>query len=107
MRQPIERLGHRIEGGVILYDEHPISWERADEIAGRRLDRRKAYCVIRGQVCSAIRWTQGCSGCSLGHEGRGGGCRECGYHGVVRNSMWFPDDGSEPNDDDCLDEALA
>jgi hypothetical protein len=90
MPSVVERLGHSYEGQRIVYDERPLSWERADEIAGRRLDRRKNYVVIEGQVCSSIRWTATCSGCD------GGGCEECGYHGKVRNGCWMPDDGSEP-----------
>jgi hypothetical protein len=86
----------QIRKGVIIHDDRPISWRTADRIARRRLDRRKNYAVIKGQVCSAINWTQGCSGCGDGSGTKGGGCHECGYHGVVRNSMWMPDDGSEP-----------
>jgi hypothetical protein len=85
-----------IRRGEIVHDDRPICWARADAIAKRRLDRRKNYAVIKGQVCSAINWTQPCSGCRLGHEDRGGGCEECGYHGVVRLSQWMPDDGAEP-----------
>lgn len=86
----VERLGHSFDGDRIVYNERPLSWRQADEIAGRRLDRRKNYCVIDGQVCSEIRWTSSCSGCD------GGGCQECGYHGRVRNGYWMPDDGSAP-----------
>jgi hypothetical protein len=87
----IERHGHTIDAaGIIHYDDRPVSWDRADEIAGRRLDRRKSYAIINGQVCSSVRWTQQCSGCD------GGGCRECGHQGKVRREHWLPDDGSEP-----------
>lgn len=96
MASAIERLGHSFEGDRIVYDERPLSWEQADKIAGRRLDRRKNYCVIDGKVCSEIRWTSPCSGCSDGSGADGMGCHECGYHGRVRNGFWAPDDGSEP-----------
>lgn len=82
---------------VITHAERRISWQRADKIAGRRLDRRKNYMVIKGQVCSAVNFTTRCSGCSEDvYDDRGGGCSECGYHGVVRQSYWMPDDGSMP-----------
>lgn len=91
-----QRQRTRIVDGMIVHDEREIAWLRADRIAGRRLDRRKNYIIIKGQVCSLVTWTDRCSGCSQGHEDRGGGCRECGYRGVVRRSVWMPDDGKEP-----------
>lgn len=79
------RHGHTIDdSGRIHYDESPCSWEEADKIAGRRLDRRRAYAVIDGEVHGLVRWTAKCSGCD------GGGCTECGYHGVVRDGAYCP-----------------
>ncbi|QDP20690.1 hypothetical protein [Bradyrhizobium cosmicum] len=97
MSRVTTRIRTVIRDGRIIHHDRTISWARADRIAGRRLDRRKNYCVIEGHVCSAVTWTQRCSGCSEGLlDDRGGGCGECGHHGVVRCSQWLPDDGSEP-----------
>lgn len=95
-RNVFERFGHTFDGDLIVYDERPVAWDRADAIAGRRLDRRKNYRIIDGQVCSEIRWTRACSGCSDGSSDIGSGCEECGYHGRVRAGCWMPDDGAAP-----------
>lgn len=98
MPSVMQRLGHSItKAGEIRYRERPVTWERAEAVAGRRLDRRKNYMIIRGQVCSSVSWTAACSGCNneIG-GGRGFGCHECGYHGLRRQSYWMPDDGSMP-----------
>jgi hypothetical protein len=79
-----------IVDGLIYHDDQPISWDAADEKAGFRLDRRKAWAFVEGRLSELIRWTQACSGCSYQFEPRGGGCDECGYHGVVRNGCWVP-----------------
>lgn len=87
----IIRHGHTIDdAGRILHDERPATWQEAEKIAGRRLDRRKAYAIIDGAIHESIRWTTSCSGCSYGVNDRGGGCRECGFHGVVRQGYWLP-----------------
>jgi len=92
MPQPIERLGHTVDdAGFIHYDERPVSWDRIDALAGRRVDRRKSYAIIEGELCSMTRWTDRCSGCSIFAEGNGFGCEECGYHGVVRYGAWVPE----------------
>lgn len=92
MPQPIERHGYTVDdAGLIHYDDRPISWERVDELAGKRLDRRKSYALIDGEVCSCVRFTSRCSGCTNGFEERGFGCHECGYQGVVRQANWVPD----------------
>ncbi len=96
MAHVVRRHRTRIVKGMIVHDDRPIAWRIVDRIAGRRLDRRKNYAVIKGQVCSSVNWTASCSGCSYRHGERGGGCSECGYQGVVRQSVWMPDDGSEP-----------
>lgn len=90
----IERHGHTIAaGGVIHYDDRPLTWDAADRLAGRRLDRRKNWAFIDGRLCDAVSYTINCSGCSYDTDygsSRGGGCEECGYHGVVRLSEWIP-----------------
>lgn len=90
----MERHGHTIVGQKIIYDERPITWEAADAMAGKRLDRRRNYMVISGKVCESSDWSSPCSGCSDDFcSGRGGGCRECGYTGKRRDGMWIPVDG--------------
>ncbi|NPD16265.1 hypothetical protein HOY34_13780 [Xinfangfangia sp. D13-10-4-6] len=86
------RDGYTIsDDGLIHYAERAITWPEADEMAGRRLDRRKAWAFIDGELCDCVSWTAACSGCSdeVG-AARGGGCSECGYHGVSRQAMWVP-----------------
>lgn len=86
MGSVIERKGYTIVDGFIVYDEHPSSFAEAEKLAGHRLDRRRNYCLINGQVTTAYSWPQECSGCE-GH-----GCRERGYNGTVRVHMWLPID---------------
>lgn len=86
----IIRHGHKIIDERIVYNESPLSWEDADAKAGRRLDRRRAWAFVEDQLCTSARWTESCSGCTYSGEPRGGGCSECGYHGVVRNGAWVP-----------------
>lgn len=88
--QPIERLGHRIEGNHICYDERPISWTAIEQKAGRRLDRRRAYAVVEGNVCEMVRWSGSCSGCTVEGGDRGMGCTECGHTGRRRSGAWVP-----------------
>ncbi len=71
----------------------PIDWKRAEEIAGRRLDRRRSYATTEDEsptldgfvLFVGASWTDSCSGC-----GDGSGCRECGYTGKRRWSVWVP-----------------
>jgi hypothetical protein len=96
MASVIERLETHIKGGVIYHNDRPATFERADELAGERLDRRKSYAIIDGKVCVLSRWSQPCSGCyESGYDypnsnDRGMGCRECGHTGRVRNAQWVP-----------------
>lgn len=75
--------------GLIYHDDKHLTWPEADEQAGFRLDRRKSWAFVEGELCESISWTQSCSGCSY-PDGSNGGCSECGYHGVVRSGMWIP-----------------
>lgn len=75
----------------------------AEKIAKKRLDHRRNYAIINGQVCVFEQFTRPCSGCSCDGEypcsccnERGAGCEECGYTGKVRSGYWMPFDGSEP-----------
>lgn len=92
----IVRHGHTIIDQCIHYDDRPLAWAEADKRAGFRLDRRRAWAFVNGELCQSIRWTDTCSGCSC-DCGDGypcshgaGGCEECGYQGKVRNAMWMP-----------------
>jgi hypothetical protein len=92
----IERLETRIEGDMIYHDDRPSTFERADKLAGERLDRRRSYAIIDNEVCVLARWSQPCSGCyDSGYDypndnARGMGCHECGHTGRVRNAQWVP-----------------
>lgn len=87
----IVRHGHTIDdGGLIHYKETRSTFANADKLAGKRLDRRRNYCIIDSEVCVALTWTQACSGCTEGFGLRGMGCHECGYHGMSRSGTWLP-----------------
>ena len=89
----IERFSTKVENGFIKHDDRPSTFEEADRIAGQRLDRRKAYAIIDGEVRESATWSQACSGCYEGRDishGTGSGCRECGYTGRCRRGWWAP-----------------
>lgn len=70
--------------------DRPSTYEIADGIAGRRLDRRCSYAIIKGDVCELVRFSMSCSGCNEGMGEKGAGCHECGYTGRSRVSQWVP-----------------
>ena len=81
----IERHGTIfLPDGRYTHDDHPTTYVRLEAIAGRRLDHRKSYALIEGQVAEIVSWTARCSGCD------GSGCDECGYHGKIRVAHWVP-----------------
>lgn len=81
----IERVGVTMDdSGHIRHDDRPATFEAAERIAGKRIDRRKNYAIIDGEVCVAMKWTDECSGCF------GAGCDECGHGGRKRYSTWVP-----------------
>lgn len=89
----IERHGYDIREGHIFYDDRASSFEVADSLVGKRLDRRKNYAVIGGTVCESASWSKACSGCYEGpdsHHGKGCGCSECGYTGRRKEAQWLP-----------------
>ena len=94
MASVIERHGHSIDDqGRIHYDDRPSTYEAAEQLAGRRLDRRRNYAIIDGRVAESARWSQACSGCYQGREiesGVGLGCSECGYTGRRQSGSWLP-----------------
>jgi len=89
----IIRHGHEIVDGRIDYDETPLSWDKADQKAGRRLDRRKAWAFVEDKLCERVAYTTSCSGCSdcsISLIDAGPGCRECGFSGRRRAAFWSP-----------------
>lgn len=74
--------------------ERRTTYERLERRFKRKLDRRRNYAVVNGELCECGTWTDECSGCSHYDEGYRisdpSGCEECGYTGKVRNSMWVP-----------------
>lgn len=90
MRTVTIRHGTRTDDGFIRHDETPSTYEEAERIAGRRLDRRRSYCIIKGKVCFGVSWSSRCGNCGEGMSGdKGYGCRECGYTGRIRQGMWM------------------
>lgn len=82
-----------------MFDE--ITHVEAEAVAGRRLDRRRKYALLDGEVCERSSYTSPCSGCSCncsdgypcGHEPAG--CFECGYTGKRRWRDWVPVEAAE------------
>lgn len=70
--------------------DRPTTYERLEKRFKRKLDRRRRYAVVHGELCEANSWTEGCSGCNGFGAVDGSGCHECGYHGRRRVSMWQP-----------------
>lgn len=84
MPSVIERISYDVIDGLIHYDDRPSTLDRAEALAGARLDRRRNYAIIDGEVFEYAAWSRQCTGCE------GGGCRECGYRGTARESRWVP-----------------
>ena len=78
----VERHGYEIVDGEIIYNETNSTYDVAEGLCGKRLDRRKNYAIIEGKVAESVSWTQECSGCD------GCGCEECGHHGKCRRGIW-------------------
>jgi len=94
-----------------------INWQKAEEVAGHRLDRRLAYAIPAdgaanddGTLFFAVSWTDSCTGCTNTTDGYpdghyptdpkhhcliGSGCPECGYTGKRRHAYWVPVDGCD------------
>ena len=107
-KHSMKRRGDRVGSIQVrrkLHD-YPTTWDVGDEKAGHRLDRRKNYMIIDGQICEVISYTSYCTGClesgdyggnlhhyKYDHKAGchiGAGCTECGYQGKVRRSYWHP-----------------
>lgn len=72
----------------------PATFEEADALAGRRVDRRRRYLIDttepeKTQLCELAHWTDSCSGCRY-PDGTNEGCGECGYTGKRHESMFVP-----------------
>jgi hypothetical protein len=103
------RRGYSLDdAGRIHYDDVSATWEQADALAGRRVDRRRAYAIINGDLCELVRWSQPCTGCFEAPEctmydmetTRGHGCCECGYTGRVRQGSYVEHSIAEAGRDD-------
>lgn len=83
---------------------YKISGNEAENIVGRKLDKRISYYLMKDEyqsdedkavaLWSVSRWVQICSGCSEYEMGtpiyEGCGCAECGYTGKRRQAMYTP-----------------
>lgn len=72
---------------------HKLTHDQAQHLTAHRLDRRKNYALIEGELHEQATWSQACTGCYEGHNtfsSRGNGCDECGYQGRVRTGAWIP-----------------
>lgn len=73
-----------------------ITWQQAEKLVGKRLDRRRRYARDGKILLELIHWTGSCSWCFEGGDYHvGSGCSECGYQGKVRHSMWVPHTSAE------------
>ena len=77
-------------------EDIPSTYEASEKICGVRLDRRRNYAIINGEVCSFHSWTRPCSGCSCDGEypctccvERGAGCDWFGHTGKQREGFWL------------------
>ena len=62
MAHVIERHGHSIDDrGYIHYDDRSSTYEAAEQLAGRRLDRRRNYAIIDGQVAERAKARRLCA----------------------------------------------
>lgn len=93
MRQVIKRDTSKYDPDF-GHDDQPSSYEEAERLIGRRLDRRKVFAIIDGEVFESCSWSQACSGCCDDRENisceRGSGCFECAYTGRSRRFQWVP-----------------
>ena len=94
MQTVIERVFDKENDGSITISDQPSTYEAAEKIADHKLDRRRCYAIIEGDVHCLARWSSACTGCCDDNEYSapyaGGGCPECGYQGRIINSMWIP-----------------
>lgn len=76
------------------YNDMPSTFEKAEKIAGKRLDKRGSYCILDGEVLRLTKWTSACSGCTpddpYSNVNIGCGCYECGGTGKRIISDFLP-----------------
>lgn len=66
-----------------------LTWQEAEEKFNVRLDRRRSYASGGRQLFELSKWTDICYGCAVyGCTDTGSGCKECGYTGRRRYSIW-------------------
>jgi len=94
MRTVKIRDGYEVVDGKIIYNETGITYAKAEKLCGIKLDKRRGYRIIDGELCSLANWTSPCTGCSPDDPywtgNRGGGCSECGGSGKRRHGGWVP-----------------
>jgi hypothetical protein len=74
----------------------PVTVARAEELAGRRLDRRRRYAWDGETLYERYAYSTFCSGCicdcgdgyPCSHDPNG--CDECGHTGKRRHVDWWP-----------------
>lgn len=87
------------------YDNRQVSIKVAEKHIGYRLDHRRIYAIIDGELCQNAEYTDSCSGCfeageymgnahNYGYDEKrqcyvGSGCEECGYTGKRRVKFWM------------------
>ena len=76
------RILTEVCNGIVNHIEEDTTYEEAEYMFDLKLDRRRNYMIIDGQLCQAVEYTDICTGCN------GGGCVECGGHGKVRHGYW-------------------
>ena len=95
MRTVIKRVFSKVDDdGVQTIKDLPSTYKAAEKLAGHKLDRRKCYAIIEGDVHCLASWSSACTGCCDDSEyaspQSGGGCPECGYRGRVITSIYVP-----------------
>jgi hypothetical protein len=72
-----------------------LAVDEAESLFGGKLDRRRRYALLLGDVCEHSSYVVPCSGCACdcgdGYpcEHEGCGCHECGYTGRRRYTDWL------------------
>ena len=94
MGSVIEYLGHIVLNGRSVRDECPSSFERAENMVGRHLDRRRSYAIFGDELREVATWSRACLECYEGGYDKltscGPGCEYCGFTGRRRKTVWLP-----------------
>lgn len=62
----------------------PSTYDAAEKLAGFRLDRRRNYAILKGEVCESVEFKTECGECE------GFGCNRCGGTGKQWTGAWVP-----------------